>query len=129
MEILRESAGKGLELVKPVLTGERLLELREQTRQLHVSDNMNEYIVNLTEETRKDPRIALGVSPRGSIALLKMARAMALIRGGEYVIPEDVLSVIPEVWAHRIHLNAMARAEGTSIPGVIREITERIRAV
>ncbi len=96
---------------------------------MHVSDSMHEYIVNLTEETRRDPRIALGVSPRGSIALLKMARSMALIRGGEFVIPEDVLAVIPEVWAHRIHLSAMARAEGTSIPGIIREITERIRAV
>ena len=129
VEILRESAGRGLEQVKPVLTGARLLELREQAKTLHVSDSMQEYIVNLTEETRRDPRIALGVSPRGSIALLKMARAMALLRGGEFVIPEDVLAVIPEVWAHRIHLNAMARAEGTSIPGIIREITERIRAV
>ena len=129
VEILKESAGRGLELVKPVLTGERLLELREQAKSLHVSDNIHEYIINLTEETRRDPRIALGVSPRGGIALLKMARSMALLRGGEYVIPEDVLAVIPEVWAHRIHLNAMARAEGTSIPGLIREITERIRAV
>ena len=129
VEILKESAGKGLEMVQPVLTGQRLLELREQAKSLHVSDSMHEYIVNLTEETRRDPRIALGVSPRGGIALLKMARSMALLRGGEYVIPEDVLAVIPEVWSHRIHLNAMARAEGTSIPGLIREITERIRAV
>lgn len=129
VEILKESAGKGLALVQPVLTGARLLELREQARNLHVSDNIHEYVINLTEETRRDPRIALGVSPRGSIALLKMARSMALIRGGEYVIPEDVLAVIPEVWSHRIHLNAMARAEGTNIPGLIREITERIRAV
>ena len=129
VEILKESAGKGLELVQPVLTGQRLLELREQAKSLHVSDSMHEYIVNLTEETRRDPRIALGVSPRGGIALLKMARSMALLRGGEYVIPEDVLAVIPEVWSHSIHLNAMARAEGTSIPGLIREITERIRAV
>ena len=58
-----------------------------------------------------------------------MARAMAVFRGGEFVITEDVLAVIPEVWAHRIHLNAMARAEGTSVAGIIREITERIRAV
>lgn len=129
VEILKESAGKGLELVQPVLTGARLLELREQVKSLHVSDAIHEYVVNLTEETRRDPRIALGVSPRGSIALLKMARAMALLRGGEYVIPEDVLAVIPEVWAHRIHLNAMARAEGTSVTSLIREITERIRAV
>ena len=129
VEILKESAGGGLEQVEAVLSGERLLQLREQAKKLHVSDVIHEYIVNLTEETRNDPRIALGVSPRGSIALLKMARAIAVIRGGEYVIPEDVLAVIPEVWSHRIHLTAMARAEGTDVAGVIREITERIRAV
>ncbi len=129
VEILKESAGGGLEQVEAVLSGERLLQLREQAKKLHVSDVIHEYIVNLTEETRNDPRIALGVGPRGSIALLKMARAIAVIRGGEYVIPEDVLAVIPEVWSHRIHLTAMARAEGTDVAGVIREITERIRAV
>lgn len=129
LEILKESAGKGLDQVEPVLTTGRLLELRDQARYLHVSDNIQEYIVNLTEETRKDPRIALGVSPRGSIALLRMARAMALIRGGEYVIPEDVQAVIGEVWSHRIHLNAAARAEGTDVSKLIREITERIQAV
>lgn len=129
LEILRESSEKGLEKVKPVLTTQRLLELRDQARKLHASDSIQEYIVNLTEETRKDPRIALGVSPRGSIALLRMARAMALIRGGEYVIPEDVLAVIRETWSHRIHLSAAARAEGASVSGLIREITERIRAV
>lgn len=129
LEILKESAGRGLDQVEPVLTAGRLLELRDQARNLHVSDSIQEYIVNLTEETRRDPRIALGVSPRGSIALLRMARAMALIRGGEYVIPEDVQAVIGEVWSHRIHLNAAARAEGTVVSKLIREITERIQAV
>lgn len=129
VEILMENAGAGLNKVQPVLSVKRLMELKEQARQMHVSDSMFEYIVNLTEETRKDPRISLGVSPRGSIALLRMARAMALIRGGEYVIPEDVLAVIPEVWSHRIHLSAAARAEGTSVQGLIREITERVQAV
>jgi len=129
VEILKESAGRGIEEVQPVLTTARLKELSMQARTLHVADSIHEYIVNLTEETRRDSRIALGVSPRGSIALLKMARAMAVIRGGEYVIPEDVLAVINEVWAHRIHLNASARAEGTNVKSLIREITERIRAI
>jgi MoxR-like ATPase len=58
-----------------------------------------------------------------------MARATALMRGGEYVIPEDVLAVIDDVWRHRIHLNARARAEGADVAEVIMEITERIHAV
>ncbi|MBR1771336.1 MAG: MoxR family ATPase [Lachnospiraceae bacterium] len=129
LDVLRGSVGQGLDQVQSVLTTERLLELRRQAGELHVADNMLEYITNLTEATRQDARIALGVSPRGSIALLKMAKAMALMRGGEYVIPEDVLSVINDVWRHRVHLNARARAEGADVEQVILDITERIQAV
>lgn len=129
VDILKGSAGAGLDQVQSVITVERLTELRKQAEVLHVEDNIHEYIVNLTEATRKDSRIALGVSPRGSIALLKMAKAMALMRGGEYVVPEDVLSVIDDVWRHRIHLNAKARAEGMDVSDAILEITERIHAV
>ena len=77
VDILRGSAGPGLDQVKSVITAERLMELKKQAETLHVEDTILEYITNLTEETRRDPRIALGASPRGSIALLKMARATA----------------------------------------------------
>lgn len=129
VDILKGSVGKGLEKVQSVIAAERLKELRKQAETLHVEDNIYEYVVRLTEATRQDARIALGVSPRGSIALLKMARAMALMRGGGYVIPEDVLDVIDDVWRHRIHLNARARAEGMDVSDIILEITERIHAV
>ena len=129
VDILKGSAGRNLDMVQSVISVERLLELREQAERLHVEDSIYEYITNMTEATRNDPRIALGVSPRGSIALLKMARATALMRGGEYVIPEDVLEVIDCVWRHRIQLNSKARAEGMDVSDVICEITERIHAV
>ena len=129
VDILKNSVGRGLDQVQSVITVERLMELRKQAESLHVEDNIYEYLVRLTEATRQDPRIALGVSPRGGIALLKMARAMALMRGGEYVIPEDALGVIDDVWRHRIHLNAKARAEGMDVSDIILEITERIHAV
>ena len=129
VDILKSSAGEGLEQVQSVITVERLMELRKQAEMLHVEDNIYEYLVRLTEATRQEPRIALGVSPRGGIALLKMARAMALLRGSDYVVPEDVLAVIDDVWRHRIHLNARARAEGRNVSDIIMEITERIHAV
>lgn len=129
VDILRGSAGQGLDQVQSVISAERFLEMRRQSENMHVEDNINEYIVNLTEETRRDPRISLGVSPRGSIALLKMAKSMALMRGGDYVVPEDVLNVIEDVWRHRIHLDARAKAEGLDVSDVIIEITERIHAV
>ena len=129
VDILKNSAGEGLDLVQSVITAERLMELRKQAETLHVEDSIYEYLVKLTEATRTNPNISLGVSPRGGIALLKMAKAMALMRGGQYVIPEDVLSVIDDVWRHRIHLNAKVRATGMDVSDVIREITERIHAV
>ncbi|MCH5275403.1 MAG: MoxR family ATPase [Lachnospiraceae bacterium] len=129
VDILKNSAGEGLKQVESVMTVERLMELKRQAETLYVEDNIYEYLVRLVEATRQDERIALGVSPRGGIALLKMAKAMALMRGGEYVIPEDVLSVIDDVWRHRIHLNAKARAEGMDVSDIIWEITERIHAV
>ena len=129
VDILKSSAGEGLDMVQSVMTAKRLTELRKQAETLHAEDGIYEYVVQLVEATRQDARIALGVSPRGGIALLKMAKAMALLRGGEYVIPEDVLSVIEDVWRHRIHLNATARAEGMDVSDIIMEITERIHAV
>lgn len=129
LEVLKGSAGRNLDKVESVLSIERLMELRAHADMLHVEDGIYEYILRLTEATRRDARIALGISPRGSIALLKMAKATALMRGGDYVIPEDVLAVIGDVWAHRIHLNAKAKAEGMDVAQVIFEITERIHAV
>ncbi|MCM1266754.1 MAG: MoxR family ATPase [Bacteroidales bacterium] len=129
IDILKGSVGQGLKQVGSVITKERLIELRAQTEALHVDERIYEYIIDLAEESRRDPNIALGASPRGSIALLKMARAMAMMRGGDYVIPEDILGVIDDVWKHRIRLNARAKAEGLDVSEVILRITERIHAV
>ena len=128
VDILKNSTGGGLEQVESVISGERLLELRKQAETLHVEDNIYEYLTQLTEATRQHPHIALGVSPRGGIALLRMARSMALMRGGKYVIPEDVLAVIDDVWRHRIHLSSKAKSEGMDVSDIILEITERIHA-
>lgn len=129
IDILKGSVGQGLNQVGSVITSGRLLELRSQVENLYVDESIHEYIINLTEETRREPLVGLGVSPRGSIALLKMAKAMAVMRGGDYVVPEDVLGVIDDVWKHRIKLNARARAEGMDVSDMILKITERIHAV
>ena len=129
LEILKNSAGAGLAQIQPVINIERLMELQKQTASMYVDDQMYEYIVKLTESTRNDPRIRLGVSPRGSIALLKMAKANALMRGGEYVIPEDVQDVIADTWTHRIKLSSKAKAEGLNTEQVLLELAERISKI
>lgn len=129
LDVLRGSEGEGLQGVNSVITTERLTELQCLAEKIHVEPGMYEYIVNLTEATRRDSRIALGASPRGSIALLRMSKAMALMRGGDYLIPEDVLNVIRDVWGHRLRLGARAKAEGKDIQEVIYDITEQVKAV
>lgn len=129
VEILKGSAERMDGLLSPVITAERVMALQEAANNLYVNDSVYEYIVNLTEETRRDACIELGVSPRGSIALLKMAKAMALMRGGAYVVPDDALSVMEDVWSHRILLSGKARAEGLRERDVLKKIAERIPAV
>ena len=129
VEILKNSSKSTLQKVEQVITIQRLMQLQETAANMYVHDNMYEYIVKLTEATRKDERISLGVSPRGSIALLKMAKATALMRGGEYVIPEDVQDIIADTWAHRIRLSSKAKAEGWNATRVIMELTERISTI
>lgn len=129
LDILRGSTKGSLSRVQSVLSRERLLELRKQTEQIYVADHLYEYLVDLTESTRKDGRVALGVSPRGSIALLKMARAMAMLRGGDYMIPEDILNVVEDVWSHRIHLTPRAKTEGIRVADVIEDLTRQVKVV
>ncbi len=129
VEILKGVETKSLSQIQSIIGPKRLMELQKQVSEMFVDDNVYEYIVNLTEATRTDEAVELGASPRGSIALLKMAKAMALIRGGEYVIPEDVLDVICDVWSHRVRLNVKAKSEGKNVREVLLEITERVRAV
>lgn len=128
-EILKNSTGAGISDVQAVLTKERVLALRRQAADIHAEDRILDYITNLTEATRCDARIALGVSPRGSIALLRMARVMALMRGGDYLIPEDILDIVCDVWRHRIRLSSKARAEGTDADAVLTDITRNVKAV
>ena len=76
---------------------ETVLEMQKLIVQVHISPAVRTYILDLTEETRKDERIQLGVSPRGSLALYKGAQALAAIRGRDYVIPEYLIkSITPE---------------------------------
>lgn len=129
LDILKGNEEEPLKQVQTIIRNEQLAELQRQTKEMFVGDNIYEYIVNLTEETRKDEYVSLGISPRGSIALLKMAKAMAVIHGGKYVVPEDVLYVIQDVWGHRLKVNVKAKSEGIGVSDVILRITERVRVI
>jgi MoxR-like ATPase len=86
----------------PVVTGEELIDAQDSLRLVAVSAAVRRYIVDLVEWTRKADNVALGVSPRGSLALLRAAQAWAVVSGRSYVIPDDVKTVAPAVLSHRI---------------------------
>ncbi|MFT3983369.1 MAG: MoxR family ATPase [Lachnospiraceae bacterium] len=91
-----------LEKLSAVCSSEDILKLRRQTREIFVHAQLKEYIVRLIQATREHPAISLGVSPRGTLALLYAVQAYALVKGRDYVLPEDIKKLAVPVLAHRM---------------------------
>ena len=91
-------------------------------------DVIYEYIVNLVETTRTSDLFSMGASPRGTIAILKMAKAMAVIAGRNFVTAEDVQAVTRETLGHRVKLGQRTRAQGVNMDGAIRALLEMVPA-
>lgn len=99
-----------------------LYEMQRQVEQVFVHDNIYAYIVSLVSATRNNPYIDLGISPRGTIACTKMAKAYAYLCGRNYVIPEDVTAIFADIAKHRIVLNTKARVSHVTETDVINQI-------
>ncbi len=97
-----------VEEIKPVLGLDKVLKLQEAVKNIQVSQNILEYIVKIISATRKKEEIKLGASPRASIALMKASSAWALLEGRDYVVPDDVIKLLPWVLKHRIALHPRA---------------------
>lgn len=96
--------------LKQVISCEEIMELSEKIKDVFCSKPIQEYIVNIVEATRNVDYIKLGVSPRGSIAMYKMAKALAFVRGRDYVVPDDVKELAPYVFSHRIMLSPKGKS-------------------
>ncbi len=127
IDILKDNAKKPLSLLQEVIQVEEFMELRKQTNDMYVHDSIYEYIVTLVEKTRTDPLFSMGASPRGSIALLRMTKAMAVLDGRDYVTPEDIRNVFVDVLGHRVKLSTKARAEGKDIPAALNELFNGVK--
>ena len=106
-------------------SAQNVLEVQNYLTSIKVKDAVLAYAIRLCEETRKHPLVELGISPRGVAAVVKMARANAILRERNYVIPEDVQNVFCDVCAHRLVLRPQAQVEGVSA----RELLQDIMAV
>lgn len=126
--ILKGNAGKPLSKVQEVISMEAVLALRAMTNDLYVKDEIYEYIVNLVEATRTMEIFSMGASPRGTIALLRMAKAMAVIDGRDYVCAKDVQDVARDVLGHRVKLSARGKAQGITMQQAIGMVIANVTA-
>ncbi|WP_096201849.1 AAA family ATPase [Bacillus sp. FJAT-45350] len=109
-----------------VLTPEDLLEMKRQVKSVYVDEKVKSYIIQLVRATRAEEYVRLGVSPRGSIALMKAAQAYAFIQEREYVIPDDVKYLAPFTLAHRLVLKTDISMSRMTAEQIIIELLERV---
>lgn len=115
-----------LELVKAVISEDDILKMQDSVENLHVHEDVLEYIINISNGTRKSEELQLGASPRASIDLLRAGRAKAFLEGRDYVLPEDVKDIVVPVLSHRLILSPEARIEGKGIEEIIERVLSKI---
>ncbi|MDN6859954.1 AAA family ATPase [Pseudomonas sp. CAN2814] len=122
--LLGEARRDLLPRLEPMLEPKELMALQAEALQVRASDALVDYVLRLVEATRTQPAFALGLSPRGSLALLAAARAWALLAGRDYVIPEDVQVVLPSVAGHRLRDQAdpTGHGGGALVQWLLREV-------
>ena len=128
VNILRDrQTGDPLQAVQTVCSAEELLTMQAQAQQVHMADALLEYVTKLAEASRSHPLVVLGVSPRGALAVCRMAKAYAYLNGRDFVIPEDVAAVFPDVCCHRLVLTTKARMMEERPETVIAAILDSVK--
>jgi MoxR-like ATPase len=112
----------------PVVGPSALDQMKASVEDVFVSEAIGRYIVSIVDATRSAPRVQVGASPRGSLALVKLARANAVLAGREFVTPEDVKAVAVPALAHRIALRPDSWVTGVKGEGIVREVLDRVPA-
>lgn len=115
-----------LDFIQEIITKQELIAMQDQVKQIFVDDKVLGYLSRIVDGTRKHSMITLGVSPRGTLALMDMSKARAFVQGRSFVLPEDIKAVAGAVLAHRLLLNGKARMSHVSEEDVIEEIVGKV---
>ena len=113
--------------VRPVVSAEDILQARKVVENIYVSDQVFQYIVMLANASRHNEYIKLGLSPRGTIALLRMTKATALLKGRDYVIPDDVIYSFKDVVLHRLVFNSKAKINGFTGEQILKGVISSVQ--
>lgn len=129
MEILtrHDSGLDPTDSLQPVVTAEEVLELQAQCDKVICSDAIKEYITLIIGETRVSPDLLLGASPRGAVALMRASKALAMVEGRDYVLPDDVKKMAVPVLAHRVVMRPEARLRELTPEGTIAALAAKVR--
>lgn len=112
--------------IEAVLTAEKIKQYREKVQEIHVEENLLRYIAQMIQETRNNPALFLGASPRASVALLNSSKAFAAINGRDFVTPEDIKFIALPVLRHRVILTPDKEMEGITSDEVVKQIINKI---
>ena len=123
-DVLRGTVAPTPARLGPVLTVEEVLELQDAAEQVRAEESVLDYLVALVGATRRSPLLSLGVSPRGSLALLRAARARALADGRDYLVPDDIKELAVAALAHRVMLDVLR--EQFILAGRAKGLSERV---
>ncbi len=127
VEILfSQQLGQPLDEIQPVMTGDELLEWRKRVQRATVTPRVARYVVDVVRETRTEPRVRLGGSPRASLMLFRAAQAAAVLSGRDYVTPDDVQRTAVFVLPHRLQMAGQHRTQGNARRQVIDEVIARV---
>jgi MoxR-like ATPase len=113
--------------LQPVASLEEIIDSQRKVRQVRVERPVSLYILLIADESRKDARLRLGVSPRGCLALYRACQALALSSGRDHVLPDDVKEMAPYVLPHRLVLDTRAKYSGVLAESVIAEILGKVK--
>jgi MoxR-like ATPase len=112
--------------LEPVVGRDELLEMQRAIEQVHVTESIGRYMVDVADATRVSPRVQVGASPRGTLALLKLSRCRAALQGRDFVTPEDVKNVAVSALAHRLVLKPELWIQRVSPEDIVRELLETV---
>ncbi len=115
-----------IDSLTPVVSTQDILDLQDQVQAIHMSADVRRYILEVVRSTREHPAVALGVSPRGTLALFKASQALGALRGRDFVVPSDVQALCGPVLTHRVHISPQIRLRGRTPAEVISEIIEAV---
>ncbi|WP_417392928.1 AAA family ATPase [Gimesia sp.] len=128
IEILfSQSTEHPVDHLERVLNHEEVVQMQDQVKTVHVDQSVARYMIDLVNATRNDPRLKLGVSPRGSLMLFRASQAIAFLKGRHYVLPDDVQHMGEYVLAHRLILTSKAKYSSITKMDVVKDIVSKVK--